>query len=56
MCSSDLDRIDGLRAAIRRIDDGSWGECVECGHEIASTRILAVPTTRLCVKCAGKRR
>jgi RNA polymerase-binding transcription factor DksA len=47
-------RIDAIRAAIGRIDDGSWGECLECGRDIAPARILAVPTTRMCIKCASK--
>lgn len=49
------ERIDAIRGAISRIDDGSWGECGRCGADIPPARILAVPTTRLCIKCAGAR-
>ncbi len=49
------EHIEALRRAIARIDDGTWGECVDCGKDIPAARILAVPTTRLCIKCAAKR-
>jgi RNA polymerase-binding protein DksA len=48
------ERIDAINGAIKRIDDGSWGECMQCGADIPAARILAVPTARLCIKCAGK--
>lgn len=48
------ERIDAITGAIRRIDDGTWGECVECGSEIPAARILAVPTARMCIKCTSK--
>lgn len=49
------ERIEALRGALSRIDDGTFGECVDCGKDIAPARLLAVPATRLCIKCAGKR-
>ena len=49
------ERIEAITGAIRRIDDGTWGECVSCGADIPPARILAVPTARMCIKCAGKK-
>ncbi len=50
------ERIDAITGAIRRIDDGSWGEnASQCGADIPPARILAVPTARMCIKCAGKK-
>jgi RNA polymerase-binding transcription factor DksA len=35
------------------IDEGEAGICEECGCDIPIQRLLAVPTTRLCIKCAA---
>ena len=48
------DRIDAIRGALKRIDDGTWGACVSCGADIPAARILAVPTARQCIQCAGR--
>ncbi|MCK6502874.1 TraR/DksA C4-type zinc finger protein [Myxococcota bacterium] len=45
-------RISALRAALQRIDDGSYGECALCGDEIEPRRLVAMPTTTRCVRCA----
>lgn len=37
--------------AFARIDDGSYGQCEECGGEIASERLKARPVTTLCIEC-----
>jgi DnaK suppressor protein len=44
----------GLRdtdAALRRIADGAYGVCIECGEEIARERLKAQPAARLCLAC-----
>jgi len=42
-------RID---AALRRLDDGSYGECLECREPIADGRLGADPTAIHCLACA----
>ncbi len=37
--------------ALKRIDDGGYGECVSCEGEIERKRLEAVPWTRLCIRC-----
>jgi DnaK suppressor protein len=44
-----------VAAALARIDDGSYGRCVDCGHEIPEPRLEARPTTERCVPCQSKR-
>ncbi len=40
--------------ALRRIDDGTYGKCAECGREIAPERLEAMPAARLCIDCQSK--
>jgi DnaK suppressor protein len=40
-----------IEAALRRIAEGSFGECVGCGSEIESRRLQAVPWTQFCLPC-----
>ena len=40
-----------LRSAIGRIDDGSYGICLECEQEIAPKRLKAIPWAELCIGC-----
>ena len=41
-----------IRAALERIDNGSFGTCTSCGKEIEPERLKAVPSTPLCKTCA----
>ncbi len=37
-----------VRAALKRIDDGSYGQCIDCGRTIQLPRLEAVPWTPYC--------
>jgi DnaK suppressor protein len=37
--------------AFARIEDGSYGQCEECGGEIGIERLKARPVTTLCIAC-----
>jgi RNA polymerase-binding transcription factor DksA len=43
-----------IAAALRRIDDGSFGHCENCGTQIPDTRIGALPYARYCISCADQ--
>jgi len=43
-----LQRID---AALRRIAEGDYGYCVECGEDLDPKRLEIDPTAQLCVQC-----
>jgi len=43
-----------INEALRRIQDKTYGKCQECGAEISSARLEAVPHARLCIKCKEK--
>jgi RNA polymerase-binding transcription factor DksA len=35
-----------VRAALQRIQDGTYGVCIDCGRRIEPARLEAVPWTR----------
>ncbi len=37
--------------ALRRLDDGAYGRCSNCGRTIATQRLEAVPWARYCIDC-----
>jgi DnaK suppressor protein len=43
--------LEKLREALEQIDSGSYGICEDCGETIALKRLMARPTTSLCVEC-----
>lgn len=49
--SAELIAID---AAIKRIVDGSFGLCVDCGVSIPAARLHANPTAMRCIDCQTK--
>lgn len=40
-----------IREALKRIDEGTYGICEECGEEISEQRLMARPVTTLCIDC-----
>ncbi len=40
-----------VRHALAKFDDGSYGECEECGNPIGFSRLQARPEARLCITC-----
>jgi RNA polymerase-binding protein DksA len=43
-----------IDAALKRIDDGTYGICTVCGKEIAPERLEAYPWASLCIDDARK--
>jgi DnaK suppressor protein len=43
-----------LDAALKRIEDGTYGYCIDCGKVIEKGRLEAVPHTQHCVSCKVK--
>lgn len=37
--------------ALRRIEDGTYGNCFTCGKQIGLDRLEAVPHARFCIEC-----
>ena len=43
--------LDKIEKAVEKIEDGSFGNCEECGEEITMKRLEARPETSLCIRC-----
>lgn len=43
--------IHKIREAIRRIDEGDYGICVNCGGDISERRLIARPVATHCIDC-----
>ncbi len=43
--------IKKIEEALKRIEEGHFGECEECGEDIEIRRLEARPTATLCVSC-----
>ncbi len=51
---TDSKLLRAIEEAIHRIDNGTYGVCLECENEIAAARLEAVPWTRVCIDCKAK--
>ncbi|WP_295317690.1 TraR/DksA family transcriptional regulator [Roseobacter sp.] len=51
---NELQQVRRIDAALRRVEDGSYGICLKCGEEISEARLDAVPETALCRTCAAQ--
>ena len=47
-------QIREIDAALRRIDEGHYGDCERCEEPINPRRLDADPTARLCIDCASR--
>ena len=47
----DSNKLRKVRAALLRIQDGSFGTCMECELAINPKRLVAVPWAPLCIQC-----
>ena len=54
LMQSEGDTLQLIEAALERIEEGSYGECEECGAKIPKKRLNAIPYANMCVKCASQ--
>lgn len=47
--------LSDLDLALRRLDEGAYGQCEVCGAPIPADRLTARPTARTCIGCASRR-
>lgn len=49
--ASDGRLLTAIDSALNRIEDGTYGTCVNCGAQIAPERLEAMPWATLCIDC-----
>jgi RNA polymerase-binding transcription factor DksA len=47
-------KVNRIVAALERLDQGEYGQCVECGEAIAPARLNAMPEVTTCVRCQDR--
>jgi len=53
VCNLDreFNQLRNARAALRRIEEGSFGTCQQCDDDIHPKRLAAVPSATFCIRC-----
>lgn len=46
--------LNKINAALRKIEEGTYGECENCGEEIGVKRLDARPVAELCIDCKAE--
>ena len=54
LLARNADAMDEIKAALRRIDDGTYGLCISCGKPVPFERLEIVPAAGRCVSCAAR--
>ena len=54
LAGNDRELLYEIDEAMGRIQDGTYGVCVECDKNIPVTRLKAIPQVRTCMKCQEK--
>jgi len=44
-----------LKSALRRMENGEYGQCLECGEMISIKRLKSQPEVTLCIECQSER-
>ena len=42
-----------LKNTLKNINDPKFGKCIKCGHDIPTGRIMLMPESKKCVRCAS---
>lgn len=45
------DQLTEVNKALKRIDEGTYGICTNCGKNILPERLEALPSAELCIDC-----
>ncbi|HIS14360.1 MAG TPA: TraR/DksA C4-type zinc finger protein [Candidatus Ornithospirochaeta stercorigallinarum] len=47
----DAKRLKSIEGALKRISEGKYGICLQCGKKIPEGRLRAIPSAVLCIEC-----
>jgi RNA polymerase-binding transcription factor DksA len=51
----DFDEPRLVQAALKRLEDGSYGDCLGCGESIPLARLQVQPAASLCAACQAQK-
>ncbi len=51
MSANDWAILESVNAAVRRIHEGEYGNCIACGDRIQAKRLEALPWANYCLDC-----
>ena len=54
LVSNEQQVLYGIDEALKRIEEGSYGKCGECGGRIKDSRLKALPFATMCISCKEK--
>ena len=54
LASSEHDAVFEIDEALQRIEDGTYGVCLQCFKTVDATRLKALPFVKMCVKCQAE--
>jgi RNA polymerase-binding protein DksA len=49
------DAMRDIEAALQRVKNGEYGVCIDCGEDVAFSRLMAYPTAKRCIVCQEQR-
>lgn len=55
LTAQEKNKLIAVDDALKRIDEGTYGICDECGEKISKQRLNAVPFAAMCVACKSKK-
>ena len=47
-------KLQQVEAALKKVEDGKYGTCEQCGHKILETRLEIMPYTEFCIQCLSE--
>ena len=54
IASAEQEVVYEIDEALKRINEGKYGKCVECNKKIPVQRLKALPYAKLCIQCQSK--
>lgn len=54
LAARDKQNLMRIENTLKRIEDGSFGDCLECGEEIGEKRLLINPWFITCIACSER--
>ncbi len=54
LSQKEKEKVEVIDNALKRIENGTYGKCVDCGEEISEERLTALPYSIRCLGCKTK--